>query len=157
MGSELLWGPRKKKDGRPAAIVGTVEEHRRVKETLGPHALGFHLLNVVEDDVIEVTITARRGVYTDRIDGVGLPIYSDCPVENLGISVDFVGLVPRPAPRIKVSPLRRTLVTHHPPHLTGGLEVKRVDESGHRYAVENLLYPRPGFSYCIAFGSLEAR
>ncbi len=56
-----------------------------------------------------------------------------------------------------MSPLRRTLVTHHPPHLTGGLEVKRGDEAGHRYAVENLLYPHPGLSYCIAFGSLEAR
>lgn len=152
-GSELTWvacsGPRADR------TIGTVEEVEKVQASLGPYALGYRLVNVVEEVPVEVIIRGARGVRTDDIDAIGVPVYGYCPVESLSLSVTFEKLKPWPTPRASCYELTRTLGDSRPLELAGGLKVTSIDAAAHRYSFENLLYPKVGHGFCIAWDRLD--
>lgn len=132
----------------------TIREVTKVQTVIGPHALGYEISNADEDDNISVTIHAERGVRTDEIDAIGVPVYADCPVEAVSLRVAFIDLVPKTPPKAEVYLLRRTIVESRPVDLAGFLDHQIINESHNHYAFDKLLYPRMGFGYCIAWSTL---
>ena len=137
----------------PLPMLGSVEEFD-VKR-VGAFAIGYELKNVLREDPVEVVFNAHRGARTDRIDAVGVPVYADCPVEFLSVSVTFEHLIPDRKPTAQFYLLRRTRVETQPLHLVGGLDIIESDDGTHTFSFQNLRYPRPGFGFCIAWGSLS--
>lgn len=154
-GSSLEWIGRIRAEGDTRPMLGDVEEVRSAKKTVGPFALAYQLRNVLPDDSIEVAFKAWRGVRTNQIDAIGVPVYGDCPVESLGLSVTFEGLEPQPTPTAQFYLLRRTLSESRPLDLVDGLTVDKDRTGKQTFSFKNLRYPRPGFGFCIAWGSLQ--
>lgn len=148
-GSSLKWV-------EPVHQRGEVGEVPDVQRMLGPHAIGYRLSNVDEEDRVIIRIKAIRGVRAEGIDSIGVPVYEHCPVRFVSIKVKFVGLTPKTRPRAEVYLLSRTSYKSWPLDLAGGVEVD-VFEDQTEYFFERLQYPKAGFGYCIAWDSLERK
>jgi hypothetical protein len=143
--------------------TGEVKEEPKVRDVLGPHALAYRLEKMRPTEKIVVEFTGTRGAHADNIDGVGYSVYADCPVEALSISVTFQDVFPVDPPVAQVFLLRRTITDSHPVHLVGGLECKEGDHVEGNSTTKkvtysfknNLLYPRPGYGFVIAWGRLQ--
>lgn len=135
-----------------------VEEIKEVGSLIGPHAVGYELSQVDEADEVSVVIEAERGVRMKGIDAIGAPVYADCVVGALSVSVTFTDLKPGtpPPPKAEVYLLRRTLVESRPLDLAGDLDHRVSDVHGGTFSFERLLYPKAGYGYCIAWDTLTA-
>jgi transcriptional regulator with XRE-family HTH domain len=135
-----------------------VKEIKEVRELIGPHAIGYELSQVDEADEVSVVIEAERGVRVKGIDAIGAPVYADCVVASLSVSITFFGLKPGtpPPPKAEVYLLRRTLVESRPLDLAGDLEHRVSDIHDGTFSFERLIYPKAGYGYCIAWDTLKA-
>jgi transcriptional regulator with XRE-family HTH domain len=139
----------------PYAKRAIVEEDERSKLHIGPHALLYKIRFCDPYDTLTIPIIAKKAVRIDEIDAAGVPIYSDCPVECLSISLKFNGLLPTDPPVAQAYLLRRTLTESRPLSLAGGLQYRIHSRTAFMYSFENLLYPKTGYGYCIAWPSLK--
>ena len=139
--------------GEPKADRAKVVEDPRAKVNIGPHALLYRILSCDKYDKLSVPIIAKKSIRINDIDAAGIPVYSDCPVEFPSISVKFNGLLPSRPPLAQAYLLRRTLTESRPLSLAEELE-QRIHRNKHTYSFDNLLYPKAGYGYCIAWPSL---
>lgn len=139
--------------GKWQAERARVEEDPRAKKHIGPHAILYKILSCDKYDNLIIPIIAKKSVRIDDIDAAGLPVYSDCPVESISISVKFNKLLPSKPPLAQAYLLRRTLTESRPVYLAEELE-QRIHKNNHTYSIDNLLYPKAGYGYCIAWPSL---
>lgn len=139
--------------GKWNAERADVEEDPRAKKHIGPHALLYKINQCDRYDKLIIPIIANKSVRIDEIDAAGVPVYSDCPIESISISIKFNNLLPSKPPLAQAYLLRRTLTESRPLSLAEELE-QRVHRNRHTYSFENLLYPKAGYGYCIAWPSL---
>ena len=131
-----------------------VEAVPEVRNQVGPHAAAYTISRADEDDVVQVVLRADRGCRTDRVEAVGLPVYPDCVVKRLSISLTFIDIEPTTHPSAQVWLVRRTVGDGRPLDLASGLDIT-VKENSTKYSFDNLLYPKAGFGYAIAWGGLR--
>ena len=133
----------------------TVEVNHSVGEKLGPYALGYKLSGVDEDDTVRVTIRAERGVRTDDIDAIGVPVHSDCPVESFSLHVQFINLVPGTPPKAEVFLLSAPFVDSRPLDLAGNLDHKVINESTNSSSFSSLFVPKARICIRHCLGQID--
>lgn len=131
-----------------------IKEDDQVRLKIGPYATAYKIANADPNDSIVVTLRGERACKSNQVDSAGIPVYPDCVIRKLSVSVTFEDLKPTPDPSAQVWLLRRTLGDGRPLDLSSDIDL-RVAETRNKFQFKHLLYPKPGYGYCIAWGGLE--